>query len=178
MKNSTTEYTPHAPHILSTGQGTWEPETLPPSKRENRVSTTSFPAADTSTTLAPTRPHTIPSFGSFISHNQPSSMFAVFSKGQDTHSNQVAFSPVSSPAKKDTAKAAPTSESVSPRKAGAQIDPVDGKTKMCDRAKTFETFVDGGRLTADLGVTEAVGSSSDVRRGLGKLREWFGRRKR
>lgn len=59
-----------------------------------------------------------------------------------------------------------------------QINPVDGKTMACDRAKTFETFVEGGRLTADLGVTEAVGSSGDVRRGLGRVRGWFGRRKK
>ncbi|KAF2446753.1 hypothetical protein P171DRAFT_482834 [Karstenula rhodostoma CBS 690.94] len=165
MKNSTIECPRPTPPALAS----WEPATPTKLQREYRVSTASVPPADITTTLAPV--HDIPSFGSFISHNQPSSMFAVFSKTKDTSS------PAASTPKKDQSKTSPAAGAVTPKNAAAQIDPADGKTKTCNRAKTFETFVEGGKLTADLGVTEAVGSSSDVRRGLGKVRGWFGRRK-
>lgn len=56
---------------------------------------------------------------------------------------------------------------------GGQIDPADGKTKGCDRAKTFETFIDKRKMGADHGKTEAIGATYDVKKGLGKLKRLF-----
>ncbi|KAK7189125.1 uncharacterized protein CC84DRAFT_1177343 [Paraphaeosphaeria sporulosa] len=176
MKISGTECTPPAPRTFNTDQGYRLPASRIGLKRENRVSTSSVALPQT-ITLAPARAHTIPSFASFISHNQPSSMFALFSKIQDDQPEEDESAPATPPTRDDTSKTSLPGRVASPKKATAQIDPVDGKTKTCDRGRTFETFVDVGKLTADLGVTEAVGSSSDARRGLGKVRGWVGRRK-
>ena len=56
-----------------------------------------------------------------------------------------------------------------------EIDPVDGKTKTCNRTKTFETFVDGGQMSADPGQAEKIGPGHDVRKGLGKIKGMFGK---
>ncbi|KAJ4355917.1 uncharacterized protein N0V89_003942 [Didymosphaeria variabile] len=98
-----------------------------------------------------------PSFGSFLQHNRPSSMFSILRNKSKPNST--------------------LTTAATPKKGKDVIDPMDGKTKACDRAKTFETFVDGEQLRADPGVAEQVGTTSDVKRGLRKVRGWFGKKK-
>lgn len=59
-----------------------------------------------------------------------------------------------------------------------QIDPEDGKTRACDRARTFDTFVDGKKLTDGAGDTPPVGHSASLKRGFGKLKRLLLKSKR
>jgi len=48
------------------------------------------------------------------------------------------------------------------------IDPTDGKTMACNRAKTFDTFLDGERLGVDT-EQKKTGHTWELARGLGRL---------
>jgi hypothetical protein len=54
------------------------------------------------------------------------------------------------------------------------VDPLDGKTKACNRTKTFDTFVDGQQLGV-AGEQKKTGHTWDLVRGLGKLRAKLGK---
>src|SRR5262245_15656497 len=49
-----------------------------------------------------------------------------------------------------------------------KIDPEDGKTKACNRTKTFDTFINKEQM-AEAGSSENVGHTPEVSRGLKKL---------
>ncbi|KAL1605308.1 hypothetical protein SLS60_004856 [Paraconiothyrium brasiliense] len=99
-----------------------------------------------------------PSFGSFLQHNRPSSMFSILRN-------------------KSKPDSIPTIATTSPKREKDAIDSIDGKTKACDRAKTFETFVDGEQLKTDSKATEQLGATRDVKNGLRKVKRWFGKKK-
>ena len=65
-------------------------------------------------------------------------------------------------------------EAPSLRKTKDEIDPVDGKTKACDRAMTFESFVERRQIGGEECMMEN-GQKRGVRKGLGKIKGCFGR---
>ncbi|KAJ4297946.1 hypothetical protein N0V90_005845 [Kalmusia sp. IMI 367209] len=63
----------------------------------------------------------------------------------------------------------PTSSGkTTPEKDKHKIDPTDGKTKGCDRTRTFESFIDSGKL-GEAGETEAISHMVDVMKRLKKI---------
>jgi len=56
-----------------------------------------------------------------------------------------------------------------------KIDPVDGKTKACDRAHTFDSFVGGNQHGA--GAAGEAEQDKDKKKGFGKWKGLFGKGK-
>lgn len=56
------------------------------------------------------------------------------------------------------------------------VDPADGKTRACDRTRTFDTFVDGEQFGVAR-ATERVGHTAELLRGLkGLWKKVFGKK--